>query len=111
MDPPARETDGPVRGPLTGSIVGSRAELLRKMAKAEDEKSVTERKSFGELFWPQRKNFSDRWWIQKPYKNQEKKAYIFPLWTPFFFCKEKFCTGAGRCMLSFPQQSIGPQPA
>ena len=28
---------------------------------------------------------------------------IFPLWPPFFFGKEKFCTGAGRCMLSFSQ--------
>ena len=32
---------------------------------------------------------------------------IFPLWTPFFFLrKEKFCTGAGRCMLSFSQPTL-----
>ena len=36
--------------------------------------TTTERKSFGELFWPKR-NFPGRWWIQKPYKNQENHIY------------------------------------
>ena len=46
-----------------------------------------------------------RWWIQKPIKTRKaiSTTEIFPLWTPFFFCKEKFCTGAGRCMVSFSQ--------
>ena len=61
-------------------------------------------KHFGELFWPQRKDFPGRWSIRKPYKNQESHTLpteIFPLW-PLFFCQEKFLTGA-VCFL-FPSQ-------
>ena len=65
--------------------------------------TTTERKSFGEPFWPQRKTFQ----IGGGYKNAMKTrktistTEIFPLWPPFLFGKEKFCTGAGRCRLPF----------
>ena len=72
-----------------------------------EEKSVHDhyrKKIFGELFWPQ-KNFPGRWLIQKPYENKENHIYHRNLSSvaPIFFGKEKFCTGAGRCMLSFSQ--------
>ena len=63
------------------------------------------KKIFWRTFLAQKKNFPGRWWIQKPYKNQENHIHhrnlssVDPI---FFFCKEKFCTGAGRCTLSFP---------
>ena len=46
-----------------------------------------------------------RWWIQKRYENQENHTYHRNLASvaPIFFGKEKFCTGAGRCMLSLSQ--------
>ena len=48
--------------------------------------TTTERKSFGELFLASKKNFPGRWWIQKPYENQEtiSTTEILPLWPPFF---------------------------
>ena len=45
-------------------------------------------------------NFSGRWSIQKPYKNQ-KKPYLPPksfLCGPHFLGKEKFLPGAGWCI-------------
>ena len=61
------------------------------------------------IFWrtclASKKNFPGRWWIQKPYKHQESHIHHRHLSSvdPIFFCKEKFCTGAGRCMVSFSQ--------
>ena len=46
---------------------------------------------------------------KNPTKTRKKTistTEIFPLWTPFFSAKEKFCTGAGRCMLSFSQTTF-----
>ena len=56
-------------------------------------------------FLASKKNFPGRWWIQKPYENQENHIYHRNLSSvaPIFFGKEKFCTGAGQCMLSFSQ--------
>ena len=74
-----------------------------------EEKSVHnhhQKKIFWRTFLTSKKNFPGRWWIQKPYKNQEKPyppLKSFLCGPHFFFCKEKFCTGAGRCMVSFSQ--------
>ena len=67
--------------------------------------TTTERKSFGN-FSGLKENFPRRWWIQKPYENQENHIYHRNLSSvaPHFFSKEKFCRGAGRCMLSFSRQ-------
>ena len=89
-----------------------------KRGKAEKKKAyttTTERKSFGELFWPQRITFQVGGGYQKPYENQEKHIYHRNLSSvaPIFFGKEKFFTGAGRCMLSlkifFPGKDPNPQ--
>ena len=63
------------------------------------------KKIFWGTFLASKKNFPSRWWIQKPYKNQESRIHHRDLSSvvPIFFCKEKFCTGAGRCMVSFSQ--------
>ena len=67
------------------------------------------KKIFWRAFLASKRNFPGRWWIQTPYKNTRKTistTKIFPQSTPIFFCKEKFWTGAGRCMLSFSQRDI-----
>ena len=63
------------------------------------------KKIFWRTFLASKKNFPGRWWIRKPYKNQENHVHHRNLSSvdPIFCCKEKFCTGAGRCMLSFSQ--------
>ena len=61
--------------------------------------TTTERKSFGELFWPKRKTFQ----TGGGYKNPIKKPGTSSV-APIFFGKEKFCAGVGRCMLSFSQR-------
>ena len=69
------------------------------------------KKIFWGTFLASKKNFPDRWWIQKPYENPMKTistTEIFPLWPHFFCGKEKFCTGAGRCMLSFGSAKTDP---
>ena len=67
--------------------------------------TTTERKSFLELFWPQRRTFQAGGGHKNLMKNQENQSYHRNLSSvaPIFFGKEKFCTGAGRCMLSFSQ--------
>ena len=54
-------------------------------------------------FLASKKNFPGRWWIQKPYKTNETNSnHIYhrnlSSVAPIFFGKEKFLTGAGRCM-------------
>ena len=68
--------------------------------------TTTERKSFGELFWPQRKTFQAGGGYKNPIKTQENHIHHRNLCSvdPIFFCKEKFCTGTGRCMVSFSQR-------
>ena len=73
-----------------------------------EEKSVHNhhrKKIFWRTLLASKKNFPGRWWIQKPYKNQENHIHHRNLSSvdPLFFCKEKFCTGAGLCMVSFSQ--------
>ena len=72
----------------------------------ETDTTTTEKKSFGELFWPQRKIFQAGGGYIDPIKT--RKPYLPPkffLSAPIFFGKEKFLTqtGAGWCMLSFFQ--------
>ena len=73
-----------------------------------EEKSVHDhhrKKIFWGTFLASKKNFPGRWWIQKPYENQENHICHQNLSSvaPILLGKEKFCTGAGRCMLSFSQ--------
>ena len=67
--------------------------------------TTTERKSFGELFWPKRKTSQASGGYKNPITNQENHIYHrnHSSVAPIVFGKEKFFTGAGRCMLSFPQ--------
>ena len=81
--------------------------VFRKGA-VREEKSVHNhhrKESFWRTFLASKKTFPGRWWIQKPYKNQENHIHHRNLSSvdPIFFCKEKFCTGAGRCAVSFSQ--------
>ena len=80
-----------------------------------EEKSVHDhhRKNiFWGTFLASKKNIPGRW-IRKPYKNQESHIYHRNLSSvaPIVFGKEKFLTGAGRCMLSFSQseRQTGPR--
>ena len=88
-----------------------REERNKRAEKKKAYTTTTERKSLGEPFWPQKINFPGWWWVQKPYENQENHIYHRNLSSvaPIFFGKEKFCTGAGRCMLSFSQESTPPR--
>ena len=77
--------------------------------KCREEKSVHHhhrKKIFWRTFLASKKNFSGRWWIQKHYRNQENHIYHQNLSyvAPIFLGKEKFCSVAGRCMLSFSQK-------
>ena len=72
--------------------------------------TTTERKSFGELFWSQRETFQAGGGYKKTYKNQEINHIHHRNLSsvdPIFLCKEKLCTGAGRCTVSSPQ-TFGP---
>ena len=71
--------------------------------------TTTERKSFGELFWPQRKNFPGRWWIQKPYENQENHIYHRDLSSvaPLFSAKKSSALEQGGVCFLFPSLWIG----
>ena len=100
-----------IRGRIFSETVRIQAQ---KSAQSREEKAyttTTERKSFGELFWPQRKTFQAGGGYKNPRKNQENHIYHRNLSSvaPIFWGKEKFCTGAGRCMLSFSQQSCRPK--
>ena len=91
---------------LKEKVLGEKCEKVWKSAeKKKAYTTTTERKSFGELFWPQRKAFQASGGYKNPIKNQENHIHHRKLSSvdPILFCKEKFCTGAGRCMLSFPR--------
>ena len=53
--------------------------------------TTTERKSFGELFWSQRKTFQAGGGYKNPMKTRKtiSTTEIFPLWPPFFFRQRK----------------------
>ena len=83
--------------------------MLLKSEKKKAYTTTTERKSFGELFWPQRKTFQAGGEYKNPIKTRENHIHHQNLSSvgPTFFCKEKFCTGAGRCMVAFfPANSV-----
>ena len=64
--------------------------------------TTTERKYFGELFWPQRKTFQAGGRYKNPIKpgrtDLPPKSFLCG---PHFFGNKKFLIGALRCMLSF----------
>ena len=68
--------------------------------------TTTERESFGEPFSPQRRTFQAGGRYKNPIKTKQtvSTTEIFPLWPPILAGKERFLTGAGRCMLSFSQE-------
>ena len=67
-------------------------------------------------FLGSKRNFPGRWQIPKPYIKTRKAistTKIVPLWPPFFSAKtakEKFLTGAGRCMLAFSHHCPSLRP-
>ena len=89
----------PRKGPFRTKTTTTRSEKKKTYT------TTTERKSFGELFWPKRKlsrpvvNTKTLWKPGKPYL--PPKSFLCG---PHFFRQRKFCTGAGRCMLSFSQE-------
>ena len=72
--------------------------------------TTTERKSFGELFWPKEKLSRLVVDTRCPIKKTRKTistTEIFPLWTPSFFSAKT----AGRCMLSFSHRNAPSRAA
>ena len=87
-------------------ILGIRKREGGETYRAEKKQAYTTtigKKIFWRTFLAGKKNFPGRWWIQKPYKNQENHIHHRNLSSvdPIFFCKEKFCTGAGRLYAFF----------
>ena len=67
--------------------------------------TTTERKSFGELFWPQRKTFQAGGRYQNPIKTKKtiSTTEIFPLWPPCFCsAKESSSLEQGGVCFLFP---------
>ena len=82
-------------------------ELIPPKIFTREEKSVHDhhwKKSFGGTFLATKKTFQAGGGYNKP-KNQENHIHHRNLSSvdPIFFCNEKFCTGAGQCMVSFSQ--------
>ena len=70
--------------------------------------TTTERKLFGELFWPQRKPFQAGGGYKNPIKTRKaiSTTEIFPLWTPSFSAKKSSAleqAGVSFLFPSFPQ--------
>ena len=85
---------------------GEKLRFLTKMCLIRQEYTTsTERKYFGGLSGLEEK-LSRQVVDRQPHKNQENHIYHRNLSSvaPIFFGKEKFLTGAGRCMLSFFQK-------
>ena len=57
-------------------------------------------------FLASKTNFPGRWWIQKPYQNQEtiSTTEIFPLWLPFFLAKTSSSLEQGGVCFLFPSK-------
>ena len=66
--------------------------------------TITERKSFGELFWSQRKTFQAGGGYKNPIKTRKtiSTTEIFPLWTPFFSAKKSSALEQGGVRFLFP---------
>ena len=67
--------------------------------------TTTERKSFGELFWLQRKTFQASGGYKNPIKTRKtiSTTEIFPLWTPFFSAKKSSALEQGGVCFLFPR--------
>ena len=88
--------------------------LLRTKEGAEKKKAyttTTERKSFGELFWPKRKTFQASGGYKNPIKTRKtiSTTEIFPLWTPFFSAKKSSALEQGGVCFLFPRRGKGYQ--
>ena len=66
--------------------------------------TTTERKSFGELFWTQRKTFQAGGGYKNPIKTRKTMSTteIFPLWTPLFSGKKSSALEQGGVCFLFP---------
>ena len=69
----------------------------------------SKRKSFGELFWSQRKNFQMSGGYKIPMKTRRtiSTTEIFPLWTPFFSGKKSSALEQGGVCFLFPSVYFG----
>ena len=70
--------------------------------------TTTERKSFGELFWPQRKIFQAGGGYEKPYKNQENHIHHRNLSSvdPIFPAKKSSALEQGGVCFLFPRNTV-----
>ena len=90
--------------------VGTLTGILRDFFGPKTEKkkaytTTTERKSFGELFWPQRKTFQAGGGYKNPIKTRkDHTTEIFPLWTPFFSAKKSSALEQGGVWFLFPSK-------
>ena len=59
-------------------------------------------------FLASKKNFPDRWWIQKPYENQESHIYHrnLPLWPPCFRPNKVLHRSRAVCAFLFPETRV-----
>ena len=91
---------------LDGAFL-SRQRFLCGIALTEKKKAyttTTERKSFGELFWSERKTFQAGGGYKNPIKTRKtiSTTEIFPLWTPFFSAKKSSALEQGGVRFLFP---------
>ena len=91
-----------LQSPLWLFLTPPFANPLTKKKKAYT--TTTERKSFGELFWPQRKTFQAGGGYKNPIKTRKtiSTTEIFPLWTPFFSAKKSSALEWGGVCFLFP---------
>ena len=90
----------------------SKEKPSRKNPLAEKKKAyttTTERKSFGELFWPQRKTFQTGGGYKKPMKTRKtiSTTAIFPLCPPPFSAKKSSALEQGGVCFVFPSLGLG----
>ena len=82
------------------------ADLNTEAEKRKAYTTTTERKSFGELFWPKRKTFQAGGGYQNPVKTRKtiSTTEIFPLWPPFFSAKKSSALEQGGVCFLFPSR-------
>ena len=80
---------------------GSESSFRPSTEKKKADTTTTERKSFGELFWPQGKTFQAGGGYKNPIKTKKaiSTTEIFPLWTPFL--SEKKVLHRSRAVYAF----------
>ena len=94
-----------------GSAWPSGPKMPKKNLKNREEKAyttTTERKSLGELFWPQRKTFQAGGGYKNPVKTRKtiSTTEIFPLWAPFFSAKKSSALEQGGVCFLFPRKKV-----